>query len=138
MPISLIDLKISNMPQSWPGTPEKGGPARALRLHCNAPYGNPSVLWPRLSPKHSSEVLALSANTDPKHHVQKMEQRLREIRDHLREDIGKVDEPQFKAMFETSAEVLSGLVKAFNDYEKKNESAWTRTQKETRGVTFGP
>jgi hypothetical protein len=46
---------------------------------------------------------------------------------HLRQDIDKVDEPQLKAMFETSAEVLTGLVKAFDDYEKKNESAWRKT-----------
>ena len=39
---------------------------------------------------------------------------------------GKVDEPQFKAMFETSAEVLPGLAKAFDDYERKNEAAWRR------------
>jgi len=38
----------------------------------------------------------------------------------LREDIKKVDEPQLKAMFETSAEVLGGLRKAFQDYEQKN------------------
>ena len=75
---------------------------------------------------------------NPLHHTHKMAARLRETIDHLRADVEKVDEPQFKAVFETSAEVLSGLVKAFNDYEKKNESAWTRTQKETRGVTFGP
>jgi hypothetical protein len=53
-----------------------------------------------------------------------MQRRLEEIRDHLREDIEKVDEPQLKAMFETSAEVLGGLAKAFHDYEEKNESAW--------------
>jgi hypothetical protein len=29
-----------------------------------------------------------------------------------------------KAMFETSAEVLGGLRKAFQDYEQKNEAAW--------------
>jgi len=61
---------------------------------------------------------------DPRHHTQKMQARLREIMDHLREDIKKVDEPQFKAMFETAAEVLGGLVKAFQDYEKKSEPAW--------------
>jgi hypothetical protein len=44
--------------------------------------------------------------------------------DHLRDDVEKVDEPQLKAMFETSAEVLGGLVKAFQDYEQKNEPAW--------------
>jgi hypothetical protein len=48
--------------------------------------------------------MATTANGDPRHHVKKMEQRLEEIRAHLREDISKVDEPQFKAMFETAAE----------------------------------
>jgi len=55
-----------------------------------------------------------------------MKKRLSETMKHLREDIGKVDEPQLKAMFETSAEVLGGLVKAFDDYEKKNEAAWPK------------
>ena len=39
----------------------------------------------------------------------------------LQSQPGRV-EPQLKAMFETSAEVLGGLEKAFKDYEKKNES----------------
>jgi hypothetical protein len=64
---------------------------------------------------------------NPLHHTRKMGQRLREIIDHLRQDIDEVDEPQFKAMFETSAEVLGGLVKTFRDYEEKNEGAWRRS-----------
>jgi hypothetical protein len=64
------------------------------------------------------------AESDPRHHTQKMQKRLQETMDHLRRDIEKVDEPKLKAMFETSAEVLGGLVKAFQDYERKNESAW--------------
>jgi methylphosphotriester-DNA--protein-cysteine methyltransferase len=63
-------------------------------------------------------------NMNPRHHTQKMQKALGEIRDHLRKDIEEVDEPQLKAMFETSAEVLNGLIKAFGDYEKKNEAAW--------------
>jgi hypothetical protein len=63
---------------------------------------------------------------DPRHHTQNMRNRLQETIEHLREDVAKVDEPQLKAMFETSAEVLSGLVKAFHDYERKNEAAWQR------------
>jgi hypothetical protein len=63
-------------------------------------------------------------NGDPKHHTQKMQQKLREIMDHMREDVTKVDDPRFKALFETSAEVLGGLVKAMQDFEKKNEAAW--------------
>jgi len=61
---------------------------------------------------------------DPRHHTQKMQKALKEIQDHLREDIEKVAEPQLRAMFETSAEVLGGLRKAFQDYEQKNEAAW--------------
>ncbi|MBI5262933.1 MAG: hypothetical protein HY852_14060 [Bradyrhizobium sp.] len=53
-----------------------------------------------------------SSNKDPRHHTQKTKQRLQETVTHLREDIRKVDEPQLAAMFETSAEVLSGLIKA--------------------------
>ena len=61
---------------------------------------------------------------NPRHHTQQMAHRLEELVQHLREDIKKVDEPQLQALFETSAEVLSGLVKAFRDYERKNEAAW--------------
>jgi hypothetical protein len=61
---------------------------------------------------------------NPRHHTQKMKTAFEDLKAHLREDIEKVDEPQLKAMFETSAEVLGGLAKAFSDYEKKNESAW--------------
>jgi hypothetical protein len=68
-----------------------------------------------------------SVEKNPQHHVQKMKKRLEETITHLRQDIAKVDEPQLAAMFETSAEVLAGLVKAFHDYEKKNEAAWRKT-----------
>jgi hypothetical protein len=68
--------------------------------------------------------MASAADRDPRHHTQKMQKALQDIRNHLREDIQKVDEPQLMAMFETSAEVLGGLEKAFKDYEQKNEKAW--------------
>jgi hypothetical protein len=71
--------------------------------------------------------MASAADRDPRHHTQKMKKRLNETIAHLREDIEKVDEAQLKAMFETSAEVLGGLVKAFSDYEQKNESAWRKS-----------
>jgi hypothetical protein len=53
-----------------------------------------------------------------------MQKALSDIQEHLRKDVEKVDEPQLKAMFETSAEVIGGLIKAFRDYEQKNEPAW--------------
>jgi len=63
-------------------------------------------------------------DSDPKFHTRKMRQRLEDTLQHMRADIDKVDDPRFKAMFETSAEVLGGLMKAFADYEQKNEPAW--------------
>jgi hypothetical protein len=66
----------------------------------------------------------MASEHDARHHVQKMRMALNEIRNHLRQDIEKVDEPQLRAMFETSAEVIGGLSKAFADYERKNEAAW--------------
>ncbi|AJD42633.1 hypothetical protein RGR602_CH03324 [Rhizobium gallicum bv. gallicum R602sp] len=68
--------------------------------------------------------MASEADRNPRYHTQKMQTHLQETITHLREDIDKVDEPQLKAMFETSAEVLIGLKTAFAHYEQKNESAW--------------
>lgn len=62
--------------------------------------------------------------SDPRYHTQRMQARLQELIDHLREDIEQVEEPQFRAMFETSAEVLTGLKTAFQHYEQKSETAW--------------
>ena len=65
-----------------------------------------------------------SSESNPIHHTQKIKAQMRQLIDHLREDVGKVTEPKAQALFETSAEVLTGLVKAFGDYKKKSEEAW--------------
>ena len=74
-----------------------------------------------------------SVANDPIHHTQKIKVQIRELVDHLREDVGKVTEPKAQALFETSAEVLTGLGKAFDDYEKKSEEAWR-----TESITARP
>ena len=65
-----------------------------------------------------------SSENNPIHHTRKIKAQMRQLIEHLREDVGKVAEPKAQALFETSAEVLTGLVKAFDDYEKKSEAAW--------------
>jgi len=70
--------------------------------------------------------MASATDRDPRPHVHRMQKALADVQTHMREDIDKIDDPQFKAMFETSAEVLGGLIKAFGDYEKKNEAAWRK------------
>jgi hypothetical protein len=43
---------------------------------------------------------------------------------HAREDTTKVNDPRAQALLETTAEVLGGLRKAYDDFEQKNEPAW--------------
>ena len=69
---------------------------------------------------------------NPIHHSQKIKAQLRQLVAHLREDVGKVTEPKIQALFETSAKVLTGLVKAFGDYEKKREEAWRAKPRTSR------
>jgi hypothetical protein len=48
------------------------------------------------------------------------------LRDDVRATIGRVDDPQLKAVLETGAEVLGGLQQAFVDYGQGSEEAWQR------------
>ncbi len=61
-----------------------------------------------------------------KEQTTRLKREIQQLTLHLREDIHKVDDPQAKALFEVSAEVLEGLYKAFSDYESKNEAAWIK------------
>ena len=68
--------------------------------------------------------MKLASGNNPIHHTQKIKARMHRLIAHLRADVGKFTEPKAQALFETSAEVLTGLVKAFDDYEKGSEVAW--------------
>lgn len=67
-----------------------------------------------------------TTSRDPLEHTANIIDEFIKLSEHLREDVDKVDDPKAKALFEVTAEVIDGLQKAFNDYEKKNESAWKR------------
>ncbi len=64
------------------------------------------------------------AEDDPRHHTIRIRDMLSEVRDHLREAIGKINEPRAEALFETSAETLDGLITAFEGYKRGQEEAW--------------
>jgi hypothetical protein len=64
--------------------------------------------------------------SNPMEHTANVKKEFRALIDHLRRDVGKMDDPSGKALFEVSAEVITGLEKAFTDYEKKNEAAWKK------------
>jgi len=65
-----------------------------------------------------------ASESNPIRHTLRIKGQMRQIINNLREDVEKVTEPKGQALFETSAEVITGLVKAFDDYEKKSDAAW--------------
>ena len=62
--------------------------------------------------------------SDPRRHTQKIQRLLVELRDHCRQDVRKIQEPKAQALFETTAEVLDGLLKAYQHYDRQAEPAW--------------
>jgi hypothetical protein len=61
---------------------------------------------------------------DPRVHTALVADTLGELFEHLRGDIDKVSEPRAQALFETAAEVISGLRTAFIHYGEHKEKAW--------------
>jgi hypothetical protein len=62
--------------------------------------------------------------TDPRHHTVKIKDLLLEAAQHARDDVDKVQDPRARALFETTSEVLKGLVAAYEHLETKSETAW--------------
>jgi len=60
------------------------------------------------------------------HHVIKISQMLEAVMKHCREDIAKIEEPKAQVLFETTAEVLGGLKKAYEHYATGAEPAMRR------------
>ena len=66
------------------------------------------------------------SESDPRHHTVKLKGMLTEVITYARENVRKVNDPKAQALFETTAEVLIGLRKAFEDFELKTEEAWRK------------
>ncbi len=64
------------------------------------------------------------SENDPRHHTAKLKSMLTDVINHAREDVSKINDPKAQALFETTAEVLTGLRKAYEDFEQKSEEAW--------------
>ncbi|HWG21876.1 MAG TPA: hypothetical protein VG225_15200 [Terracidiphilus sp.] len=65
-----------------------------------------------------------SNENDPQHHTAKIREMLTGLADHVRADVDKVSDPKAQALFETTAEVLLGLRKAYEDFDQRSEKAW--------------
>jgi len=62
--------------------------------------------------------------SDPQHHTAKIKGMLNDVINHVRGDVDKVEDPKAQALFETTAEVVQGLVRAYDHFEQKSEAAW--------------
>lgn len=65
-----------------------------------------------------------NSSSNPRDHTMHVKAAMRELINHLRQDIGRVNEPRAQALFETTAEVLQGLVTAYDHYEVGEEAAF--------------
>ena len=61
---------------------------------------------------------------DSRHHTAKIRGMLDDIIRHTRADVYKISDPKAQALFETTAEVLTGLSHAYKDAEEKTVAAW--------------
>ena len=77
-----------------------------------------------LAVRRRTHYMETIASKDPRAHTANVRREFRELIDHLRSDLSKIDEPKAQALFETTAEVISGLDTAFKHYEEKSEKAW--------------
>lgn len=66
------------------------------------------------------------AQNDPFYHTANLKRMLTDVIEHARKNVGEMSDPKAQALFETTAEVLSGIKKAFEDFEQGNERAWKR------------
>jgi len=67
---------------------------------------------------------ATETKSDPRHHTANIKRMLNQVIEHVREDVEKVNDPKAQALFETTAEVLKGLLTAYDHYDSKSEPAW--------------
>ena len=58
---------------------------------------------------------------NPRYHLVKMRAMLNGVMKHYRENIGNITEPKTQALFDTTAEVLNGLITTYSRYETELE-----------------
>jgi hypothetical protein len=62
---------------------------------------------------------------DPRYKTRLMEKPFKQTIVDLRGEIKALEDPRARALFETAAEVIGGLEKAFREDDKRDELAWS-------------
>ena len=63
--------------------------------------------------------------TDKNSHAAELREMLAKVTRHARHEVENVSDPKTQALFETTAEVLDGLIRAYDHANQKSEPAWT-------------
>jgi len=66
----------------------------------------------------------VSKINDPRCHAAAIKKMLNTVIRCARDDIERVQDPKAQALFETTAEVLTGLTTAYDHFEHASERAW--------------
>lgn len=61
---------------------------------------------------------------DRREQTRNVREQLQKLTRDLRETIGRAEDQRARALFETTAEVLEGLDRAYQHYEEGSEEAW--------------
>lgn len=64
------------------------------------------------------------AERDPRPHARKIREKLSDVVELARREVGEVRDPRAEALFETTAEVLQDLITAREHFEERAEEAW--------------
>ena len=67
------------------------------------------------------------AGMTPQQHAGRIVQTLQQAQHSCWADIERVSDPKAQALLETEAPVLSGAMKALEDYQKRSEPGWQPT-----------
>ena len=64
------------------------------------------------------------SSSDPAVHCEHLQKEMAGLAEHLRQDVRRVNEPQFQALLETAAEVIGALRTSLKHYGEHNDPAW--------------
>jgi hypothetical protein len=70
--------------------------------------------------------------SDPRHYTGRIKRMLMDTVAHAKSEAHNVDDLQAEALFETTAEVLQGLIKAYDQFETKADRAVDRAARAWR------
>jgi hypothetical protein len=68
----------------------------------------------------------LYGEDDPRRHTAKMKAMLSGVADYAWHDVGRVSDPRARALLKTTAEILLGLRKAYDEFEQEGEMIWRK------------